>query len=104
MKDTLIIIVGEFSATSLLFPPILFEVPSLKLLAAHSLDSATTTENRTDEAIHSQYGTNSTVMATMTKAGETVQCKLSATSSHEKLGNMLANLVILINPQPSALT
>ena len=84
----------------------MFEVPSLKLLAAHSLvrmtdsskfpvgnifiqDSAATTENRTDEAIHSHYGTNSSVMATMIQAGEEVQHKLSATSSHEKLGHLL---------------
>ena len=50
-------------------------------------DTAATTENRTDEAIHSHYGT--AVMATMIQAGEEVQYKLSATSSHEKLGNML---------------
>ena len=52
-------------------------------------DSAATTENRTDEAIHSHYGTNSSVMATMIQAGEEVQHKLSATSSHEKLGHLL---------------
>ena len=50
-------------------------------------DTAATTENRTDEAIHSHYGT--AVMATMIQAGEEVQYKLSATSSHEKLGNLL---------------
>ena len=50
-------------------------------------DTAATTENRTDEAIHSHYGT--AVMATMIQAGEEVQYKLSAGSSHEKLGNML---------------
>ena len=50
-------------------------------------DTAATTENRTDEAIHSHYGT--AVMATMIQAGEEVQYKLSATSSHEKLGKML---------------
>ena len=62
------------SAKSLLFHPILFEVPSLKLLAAHALDTAAATENRTDEAIHSHYGT--AVMATMIQAGEEVQYKL----------------------------
>ena len=99
----------KFSAKSLLFHPILFEVPSLKLLAAHALvrinymasfyiggqqsfllnlwylqDSGATSEN-------SQYGTvsHNTVMATMVVAGEEVQYKLSATSSHEKLGTML---------------
>ena len=63
------------------------ELVSLTEIKVDVQDSAAATENRTDEAIHSHYGT--AVMATMIQAGEEVQYKLSATSSHEKLGNML---------------
>jgi len=53
-------------ARELLFHPVLFEVHSLKLLAAHTLvkNPASINESLTEEAIHRYYG-NDTVMASM---------------------------------------
>jgi len=54
------------NARDLLFHPVLFEVHSLKLLAAHTLvkNPASVNESMTEEAIHKYYG-NNTVMASM---------------------------------------
>ena len=43
------------------------QVPSLRLLAAHTLvkNTAAATENMTEEAIHRYYGTTTTVMASI---------------------------------------
>ena len=58
-------------ARDLLFHPVLFEVPSLKLLAAHTLvnDTAATTEHMT----HNYYGSSATIMATKTLAGKVAE-------------------------------
>merc|ERR1712126_655369 len=55
-------------ARDLLFHPVLFEVHSLKLLAAHTLvkNPASVNDSMTEEAIHKYYGTNK-VMASITK-------------------------------------
>jgi len=77
-------------ARDLLFHPILFEVPSLKLLAAHTLvsDTQTTTENLSSN----YYGTKTTVMATKTAAGEMEQYKLKDYASHEKLEKFMEDV------------
>ena len=81
-------------ARDLLFHPVLFEVPSLRLIAAHKLvnDTGAATENMTDEAIHNYYGSNTTIMATKVVSGESEQYKLSEFSSHEKLEKFMEDV------------
>ena len=77
-------------ARDLLFHPVLFEVPSLKLLAAHTLvnDTAATTEHMT----HNYYGSNTTIMATKTLAGVVTEYKLSEFTSPEKLEKFMEDV------------
>jgi len=89
-------------ARDLLFHPVLFEVPSLRLLAAHTLvkNTAAATENMTEEAIHRYYGTTTTVMASIKSAAseEEKLFKLSDFPSHEKLEKFMEDVKFGIYP------
>eukprot|EP00092_Neocalanus_flemingeri_P011107 GFUD01011960.1.p1 GENE.GFUD01011960.1~~GFUD01011960.1.p1 ORF type:complete len:551 (-),score=163.23 GFUD01011960.1:55-1707(-) len=90
-------------ARDLLFHPALFEVHSLKLLAAHTLvkNPAAATESMTEEAIHHYYS-SSTVMASlkMTTGEETEEklFKLSDFPVSEKLEKFMEDVKFGIFP------
>jgi len=90
-------------ARDLLFHPVLFEVHSLKLLAAHTLvkNPASVNESMTEEAIHKYYG-SSKVMASMTKNnGEETEDKLYRLEDfpvHEKLEKFMEDVKYGIYP------
>lgn len=91
------------TARELLFHPVLFEVHSLKLLAAHTLvkNPASSNETMTDEAIQKHYGL-STVMASMKCLGEEGPMeklfKLSDFPIHEKLEKFMEDVKYGIYP------
>jgi len=88
-------------ARQLLFHPVLFEVHSLKLLAAHTLvkNPASVNESMTDEAIHRYYGNNA-IMASINVDGETDdKCyRLSDFPVHEKLEKFMEDVKYGIYP------
>ena len=65
-------------ARDLLFHPVLFEVHSLKLLAAHILvkSPASLNESLTEEAIHKYYGSDKVMASMLTKSGDKVEEKV----------------------------
>ena len=89
------------TARELLFHPVLFEVHSLKLLAAHTLvngsgssgeeSSNSINETMTDEAIQSHYGLDS-IMATVTKGGKATDFKLADVPVAEKLEKFMEDV------------
>ena len=89
------------SARSLLFHPVLFEVHSLKLLAAHVLVNTpanSIAENVTDEAIQSHYG-RGTVMATVTNARDgTKEFRLKDVNSTRELDKFMDDVKFGIYP------
>jgi len=91
------------TARELLFHPVLFEVHSLKLLAAHTLvkNPASSNETMTDEAIQKHYGL-STVMASIKCQGEDGPMeklfKLSDFPIHEKLEKFMEDVKYGIYP------
>eukprot|EP00090_Calanus_glacialis_P041282 TRINITY_DN7266_c0_g1_i1.p1 TRINITY_DN7266_c0_g1~~TRINITY_DN7266_c0_g1_i1.p1 ORF type:complete len:548 (-),score=201.84 TRINITY_DN7266_c0_g1_i1:125-1768(-) len=91
------------NARDLLFHPVLFEVHSLKLLAAHTLvkNPASSTESVTEEAIHRYYG-NNTVLASLKITAEGVteekQFKLTDFPVHEKLEKFMEDVKFGIYP------
>jgi len=91
------------NARDLLFHPVLFEVHSLKLLAAHTLvrNPASSTESVTEEAIHRYYG-NNTVLAsikiTVNGVTEEKQFKLADFPVHEKLEKFMEDVKFGIYP------
>jgi len=91
------------NARDLLFHPVLFEVHSLKLLAAHTLvrNPASSTESVTEEAIHRYYG-NNTVLAslkiTVNGLEEEKQFKLADFPVHEKLEKFMEDVKFGIYP------
>eukprot|EP00092_Neocalanus_flemingeri_P025588 GFUD01027741.1.p1 GENE.GFUD01027741.1~~GFUD01027741.1.p1 ORF type:complete len:547 (-),score=196.30 GFUD01027741.1:122-1762(-) len=91
------------NARDLLFHPVLFEVHSLKLLAAHTLvkNPASSTESVTEEAIHRYYG-NNTVLASFKITAEGVteekQFKLADFPVHEKLEKFMEDVKFGIYP------
>lgn len=96
-------------ARELLFHPVLFEVHSLKLLAAHTLvkNPASVNESMTEEAIHRYYGNNAVMASLNTEA----KCyRLSDFPVHEKLEKFMEDVkygiypltaFALAQPQPS---
>jgi len=90
-------------ARDLLFHPVLFEVHSLKLLAAHTLVRNPTSfpESVTEEAIHRYYG-NNTVLASIRTTQEGVEVeiefKLSDFPVHEKLEKFMEDVKFGIYP------
>lgn len=90
-------------ARDLLFHPVLFEVHSLKLLAAHTLvkNPASVNESMTEEAIHKYYGTNK-VMASRTvktdTGGEDKLFRLEDFPVHEKLEKFMEDVKYGIYP------
>jgi len=87
------------TARELLFHPVLFEVHSLKLLAAHTLvkNPASINETMTDEAIQKHYGL-STVMASMKLGDGEKLFKLSDFPIHEKLEKFMEDVKYGIYP------
>jgi len=91
------------NARDLLLHPVLFEVHSLKLLAAHTLvkNPASSTESITEEAIHRYYG-NNTVLAsiniTVDGVSEEKQFKLADFPVHEKLEKFMEDVKFGIYP------
>lgn len=86
-------------ARDLLFHPVLFEVHSLKLLAAHTLvkNSASVNESMTEEAIHRYYG-NNTIMASLKMEDEEKNYRLSDFPVHEKLEKFMEDVKYGIYP------
>jgi len=89
------------TARELLFHPVLFEVHSLKLLAAHILVNtpAPINETMTDEAIQTHYGRD-TVMAAVKRIsdGKIVEYKLSDFPVAEKLEKFMEDVKYGIYP------
>merc|ERR1712223_1998349 len=89
------------TARELLFHPVLFEVHSLKLLAAHILVNtpAPINETMTDEAIQTHYGRD-TVMATVKRMsdGKIIEYKLSDFPVAEKLEKFMEDVKYGIYP------
>lgn len=90
------------TARELLFHPVLFEVHSLKLLAAHVLVNTPANiinENMTDEAIQTHYGRD-TVMATVKRMsdGKIIEYKLSDFPVAEKLEKFMEDVKYGIYP------
>lgn len=91
------------NARDLLFHPVLFEVHSLKLLAAHTLvkNPVSSTESVTEEAIHRYYG-NNTVLASLKISSDGVteekQFKLADFPVHEKLEKFMEDVKFGIYP------
>lgn len=91
------------NARDLLFHPVLFEVHSLKLLAAHTLvkNPVSSTESVTEEAIHRYYG-NNTVLASLKITSDGVteekQFKLADFPVHEKLEKFMEDVKFGIYP------
>ncbi|XP_050310147.1 nuclear receptor-binding protein homolog isoform X2 [Anthonomus grandis grandis] len=75
------------TARELLFHPLLFEVHSLKLLAAHVLvrNSANISETITDELMQRWYGPEVIVAEIRRRNGESVQMKMTDVPVNEKL-------------------
>ncbi|XP_034934785.1 nuclear receptor-binding protein homolog [Chelonus insularis] len=89
------------SARELLFHPILFEVPSLKLLAAHALvnSSATnTSETITDEVLQRLYGPDTVVAEIKCQGQLPQQIRLSDISVTEKLEKFVEDVKYGIYP------
>jgi len=92
-------------ARDLLFHPVLFEVHSLKLLAAHTLvkNPASVNESMTEEAIHKYYGNNK-VMASMVRRDrpevepEEKLFRLEDFPVHEKLEKFMEDVKYGIYP------
>jgi nuclear receptor-binding protein len=84
-------------ARELLFHPVLFEVHSLKLLAAHSLVKNPGAESMTDEAIHKYYG-NNTIMASLSVCNEDKCYRLTDFPVHEKLEKFMEDVKYGIYP------
>jgi len=86
-------------ARDLLFHRVLFEVHSLKLLAAHTLvkNPASTNESLTEEAIHRYYG-NDTVMASTKPGKEEKLYRLADFPVHEKLEKFMEDVKYGIYP------
>jgi len=89
----------RLTARQLLFHPVLFEVHSLKLLAAHALvkNPGSMTESLTEEAIHRYYRGNA-IMATIAKHSEDQPYKLSDFPVHEKLEKFMEDVKFGIYP------
>lgn len=92
----------RLTARQLLFHPVLFEVHSLKLLAAHTLVHipaflGSITESLTEEAIHRYYRDNA-IMATIVKQAEDLPYKLSDFPVHEKLEKFMEDVKFGIYP------
>jgi len=89
------------NARELLFHPVLFEVHSLKLLAAHTLvkNPGSLNDSMTDEAIHRYYGNNA-IMATLNNEEENEgKCyRLSDFPVHEKLEKFMEDVKFGIYP------
>jgi len=90
-------------ARDLLFHPVLFEVHSLKLLAAHTLVKypAAATESMTEEAIHHYYGSNIVMASLKITTGEEIEektFKLSDFPVHEKLEKFMEDVRFGIFP------
>merc|ERR1712223_1469438 len=89
------------TARELLFHPVLFEVHSLKLLAAHILVNtpAPMNETMTDEAIQTHYGRD-TVMANVRRRtdGKIIEYKLSDFPVAEKLEKFMEDVKYGIYP------
>jgi len=93
------------TARELLFHPVLFEVHSLKLLAAHILvntpevDTTPMNETMTDEAIQTHYGRD-TVMANVRRRtdGKIIEYKLSDFPVAEKLEKFMEDVKYGIYP------
>ncbi|KAL1498253.1 hypothetical protein ABEB36_009081 [Hypothenemus hampei] len=77
----------RWTARELLFHPLLFEVHSLKLLAAHVLvrNSANISETITDELMQRWYGPEVIVAEIKKRNGEHVQMKMTDVPVNEKL-------------------
>jgi len=91
------------NARDLLFHPVLFEVHSLKLLAAHSLvkNPVSSSESVTEEAIHKYYGNNTVLASIKTTADgvtEEKQFKLDDFPVHEKLEKFMEDVKFGIYP------
>jgi len=91
------------NARDLLFHPVLFEVHSLKLLAAHTLikNPVSTTESVTEEAIHRYYGNNTVLASIKIKVDgvtEEKQFKLADFPVHEKLEKFMEDVKFGIYP------
>jgi len=92
-------------ARDLLFHPVLFEVHSLKLLAAHTLvkNPASVNDSMTEEAIHKYYGTNK-VMASIVRhdksdaQAEEKLFRLEDFPVHEKLEKFMEDVKYGIYP------
>jgi len=99
-------------ARDLLFHPVLFEVHSLKLLAAHTLvkNPGKINESITEEAIHRYYGNNAVMASIIHDKTEDSSFRLADFPVHEKLEKFMEDVkygiypltaFALAQPQPS---
>jgi len=87
-------------ARELLFHPVLFEVHSLKLLAAHTLvkNPGRTNESLTEEAIHRYYGNNAVMASVNHDENPQTTFRLSDFPVHEKLEKFMEDVKYGIYP------
>jgi len=87
-------------ARDLLFHPVLFEVHSLKLLAAHTLvkNPGKINESITEEAIHRYYGNNAIMASVNHEENPETTFKLSDFPVHEKLEKFMEDVKYGIYP------